>query len=71
MHHYGINTNILHLTFSRTESLQEYLMKKQRINHISNIMLKGHNILPTRISFFISSAGKIESVLEYKINLFE
>ena len=25
-----------------------------------NIMLKRHSILPTRISFFISSAGKIE-----------
>ena len=31
-------------------------------------MLKRHNILPTRTSFFISSAGKIESVLELKIN---
>ena len=38
MNRYGINTNILHLTFSRAEfwsfhikfwSLQEYLMKKQ------------------------------------------
>ena len=27
-----------------------------------------HNILPTRTSFFISRAGKIESVQEFKIN---
>ena len=30
-------------------------------------MSKRHNILPTRTSFFISSAGKIESVQEFKI----
>ena len=34
-------------------------------------MSKRHNILPTRTSFFISSAGKIESVQEFKIKLFE
>ena len=45
-------------------------MKKQ-INYIWEIMLKRHNILPTRTSFFISSAGKIESVQEFKIKLFE
>ena len=33
-------------------------------------MLKRHNILPTRTSFFILSAGKIESVQEFKIKLF-
>ena len=27
-------------------------------------MSKGHNILPTRSSFFISSAGKIKNVQE-------
>ena len=32
---------------------------------------KRHNILPTRASFFISSAGKIESVQEFKIKIFE
>ena len=31
------------------------------------LCLKRHNILPTRASFFISSAGKIESVQELKI----
>ena len=34
-------------------------------------MLKRHNILPTRTSFFISSAGKTESVQEFKIKFFE
>ena len=34
-------------------------------------MLKRHNVLPTRTSFFISYAGKIESVKEFKIKLFE
>ena len=33
-------------------------------------MSKRHNILPTRTSFFISSAGKIESVQEFKIKTF-
>ena len=46
-------------------------MKNKLINHIWNIMLKRHNILPTRTSFFISSPGKIESVQEFKIKLFE
>ena len=46
-------------------------MKNKLINHIWNIMLKRHNILPTRTSFFISSAGKIESVKELKMKLFE
>ena len=32
-------------------------------------MSKRHNILPTRTSFFISSAGKIEYVQEFKIKL--
>ena len=45
--------------------------EKQIINHIWNIMSKRHNILPTRTSLFISSAGKIESVQEFKIKLFE
>ena len=34
-------------------------------------MLKRHSILPTRTSFFILSAGKIEIVQEFKIKLFE
>ena len=31
---------------------------KKTINHIFNIMSKGHDILPTRTSFFILRAGK-------------
>ena len=34
-------------------------------------MSKRHNILPTRTSFFISSAGEIESVLEFEMKPFE
>ena len=30
-------------------------------------MSKRHNILPKKTSFFISSAGKIESVQEFKM----
>ena len=46
--------------------------KKQNkcINHKWNIMLKRHNILLTRNSFFILRAEKIESVQEFKIKLF-
>ena len=33
--------------------------------------VKRHNILPTRADVFISSAGKIESVQEFKIKFFE
>ena len=33
-------------------------------------MSKRHNILPTKTSFFISSAGKIGSVQEFKMKLF-
>ena len=33
--------------------------------------MKRHNILPTRTSFFISSAGKIENEQELKNELFE
>ena len=33
--------------------------------------LKRHKILPARTSFFISSAGKIESVQELKMKPFE
>ena len=44
---------------------------KKLINRIWDIMLKRHNILPTRTSFFILSAGKIESGQEFKIKLFE
>ena len=34
-------------------------------------MPKRHDILPTRTRSFISTAGKIESVQEFKIKLFE
>ena len=34
-------------------------------------MLTSHSVLPARTSFFISIAGKIESVQEHKIKLFE
>ena len=34
-------------------------------------MSKRHNISLTRTTFFISGAGKIESVQEFKIKLFE
>ena len=34
-------------------------------------MSKRHNILPTGTTFFILGAGKIESVQEFKIELFE
>ena len=34
-------------------------------------MSKRHNILPTRISFFISSSGKMENVQEFKVKLFK
>ena len=46
-------------------------MKNKLINHIWNIMLKHHNILPTRTSFSISSGGKTESVKKLKTELFE
>ena len=45
--------------------------KNKKINHIWNTMLKRHNILSTITNFFLSSAGKIESVQEFKIKLFE
>ena len=41
------------------------------INHICNITPKRHNILTIRTSFFISSAGEIEGVQEFKLKLFE
>ena len=34
-------------------------------------MSKRHNILQTKTSFFISSAGKVESVSEFKMKIFE
>ena len=34
-------------------------------------MSKLHDILPTIASFFMSSAGKIEGVREFKIKFFE
>ena len=35
------------------------------------IMKKRHNILPTGTSSFVLTAGKIESVQEFKTKLFE
>ena len=46
-------------------------MKNKLISHIWNIMSKRHNILPKRTRFVISNTGKIESVQEFKIKLFE
>ena len=46
-------------------------MKQQINNHICKIMSKRDNILPTIASFFMPSAGKIESVREFKITFFE
>ena len=37
-------------------------MKQQIDKHLCNIMWKRHSVLPTRTSFFISSAGKVKSV---------
>ena len=34
-------------------------------------MSKRHNILPTKTNLFISSAGKIKNVQEFKIKLSE
>ena len=34
-------------------------------------MWKRHNILTTSTSFFISSAGKIENLQEFKVKFFE
>ena len=33
-------------------------------------MLMPHNTIPTRTSFFVSSAGKVESLQVFKIKLF-
>ena len=41
------------------------------MTNLYSFMLKRLNILPTRTSFFISSAGKIENVQEFKVKLFE
>ena len=38
-------------------------------NQIGNIISERHTILSTRLYFFISSAGKIESLQEFEINL--
>ena len=38
---------------------------------IYGIYVERHSVLPTRTTFFISSAGKIKSVQEFKIKLFE
>ena len=43
----------------KKQKLTEISNEKTKINHMSNIMLKHHNIFPTKTSFFISCAGKI------------
>ena len=77
---FSANTNILHLTFPRAQfrsfrirfsHYRNIWWKNKWINHTWNIMSKRHNILSTKTSFFISSAGKTESVQEFKIKLLE
>ena len=49
-------------------------VSKERRNELTIHALlcrNGQNILPTGISFFISSAGKIENVQEFSVKLFE
>ena len=40
-------------------------------NELTNTMSKRHNILQTRTNFFISNAGKIESVQEFVMKLLD
>ena len=68
----------LHLTFSESSlfrvkclSLLEILIKWEKVNYISNIISKRHNILPTKIIFLIFYAGKSENVQELKMKLFQ
>ena len=77
MYRYGINTNILYLTFNNLIILYKMLIiagilneNTNKLNHTWNIMPKRHSILQTRTSFFISSAAKIGRVEEFKIKLF-
>ena len=44
------------------------ISNEKKINHIWNIMSKRDNILPTRNSFFISSAGKLKACRISKLN---
>ena len=76
---YGINTSILHLTFFSSRILIiSYKMlnitgiANEKTNELTiyGIYVERHNILPTRTTFFISSAGKIKSVQDFKIKLF-
>ena len=76
----GYNTNILHWRCCRAELWsfrikcylsQEYLMKNKWVKHIWDVMSERLYILPTKPMFYISSAGKIKSMQEFKINLFE
>ena len=47
-------------------------MKQQmHFTNLCNIMSKRRNIFPIRTSLLISSAGKIKSVQEFKIKLFD
>ena len=43
----------------------------QKLCDVLTYMLKRHNILPTKTTFFISSQGKIKSIQEFKIKLFD
>ena len=43
----------------------------KRRNELTIYGILCRNILPTRSSFFISIAGKIENVHEFKVKLFE
>ena len=63
MYRYGINTSILHLTFSLPEQVNE-------LTKYGIICRKVIIFYPQEL-VFISSAGKIESVKEFKIKLFK
>ena len=56
-----ISYKMLNITWIYNEKANELT-----IYHVRSIMPKHHNILSTRTSFFISSAGEIESVQEFK-----
>ena len=80
MYRYGINTNILHLTFfSCATVIISYKMliitgiwiEKTNELTIYGILCRKVNILPTRTSFFFSSARKIESVQKFRTKLLE
>ena len=43
-------------------------MKNNRIDHISNIMSKRHDIFTKNITIFFSNAGKPVKVLEFEFD---